>query len=148
MMTVFFRHNIKIAKSNLKMLAWHKDVPLIVSDDGFIMQQVWNYWILNIGMVTKTSNESNEILTLFRGVISVLRSPLCALLLGCIDNGPKMAKIKIELCYFTYVFRGIIQGIEWKNEPPNLKFTPGTFQKTEMAISAVFWLSPRIPTFS
>ena len=31
---------------------------------------------------------------------------------GCIDNGPKMAKIKIELCYFTYVFRGIIQGIE------------------------------------
>ena len=33
-------------------------------------------------------------------------------LLGCIDNGPKMAKIKIELCYFTHVFRGIIQGIE------------------------------------
>ena len=68
--------------------------------------------------------------------------------LGCIDNGPKMAKIKIELCYFTYVFRGIIQGIEWKNEPPNLKYTPGTFQKTEMAISAIFWLSLRIPTFS
>ena len=35
-----------------------------------------------------------------------------ALLIGCIDNGPKMAKIKIELCYFTHVFRGIIQGIE------------------------------------
>ena len=48
-MTVFFRHNIKIAKSNLEMLAWHKDVPLIVSEDGFIMQQVWNYWILNNG---------------------------------------------------------------------------------------------------
>ena len=32
--------------------------------------------------------------------------------IGCIDNGPKMAKIKIKLCYFTYVFRGIIQGIE------------------------------------
>ena len=32
--------------------------------------------------------------------------------IGCIDNGPKMAKIEIELCYFTYVFRGIIQGIE------------------------------------
>ena len=59
-----------------------------------------------------------------------------------------MGHVRVDLRYFTYVFRGKIQGIGWKNEPPNFKFTPGTFQKTEMAISAVFWLSPRIPTFS
>ena len=28
----------------------------------------------------------------------VTRMPI---ILGCIDNGPKMAKIKIEVCYFT-----------------------------------------------
>ena len=62
------------------MLAWHKDVPLIVSEDDFIMQQVWNYWMLNNnGRVKKTNS---EILTseTVRGVIPVLRSLLCALL--------------------------------------------------------------------
>ena len=59
-----------------------------------------------------------------------------------------MGHVGVEMCYFTQLLRGIIQGISGKNEPPNLKFTPGTFQKTEMAISAIFWLSPRIPIFS
>ena len=40
-----------------------------------------------------------------------------------------------------------MQGILGKNEPPSLRFTPGTPQKTEMAILAVFGLSLRIPNF-
>ena len=59
-----------------------------------------------------------------------------------------MGHVGVEMCYFTQLLRGIIQGISGKNEPPNLKFTPGTPQKTKMAILAVFGLSLRITTFS
>ena len=103
----FFRHNIKIAKSNLEMLAWHKDVPLIVSGDGFIMRQVWNSWILYNGKVTKTSN---EILTseTVRRVISVLRSLLCALLFNWVIGRETKAGGNLRsrsLPHFPYLLR-------------------------------------------
>ena len=58
-----------------------------------------------------------------------------------------MGHVGVEICYFTQLLRGIIQGILGKNEPSSLRFTPGTPQKTEMAILAVFGLSLRIPNF-
>ena len=89
------------------MLAWHKDVPLIVSEDGFIMQQVWTYWTSNNGRVTKTSN---EILTseTVRGVISVLRSLLCALLFNWVIGRETKAGGNLRsrsLLHFPYLLR-------------------------------------------
>ena len=44
----------------------------------------------------------------------------------------------IWLRHFTRLCSDGIQGIWWRNEHPSLKFTPGTLQKSEMAILPLF----------